>query len=168
MNSLELRGKKLSVIGWREWVTLPSLGVPNIKAKVDSGARSSSLHATNIHEFERQNEEWVRFEVLPIQRSSRKIIEAEAKILDRRTVRSSSGEATLRPVVSTTVAVLGKLLEIELTLADRNEMGFRMLLGREAFREHFLVDAGGSFYGGRPKRKKTVSQDSPTQGKSES
>ena len=144
----------LPVIGWREWVGLPELGIKTVKAKVDSGARSSSLHAFDLHEFERDGESWVRFKVHPVQRNSDEVVTAESKILDRRSVRSSSGKAAMRPVILTNVELLGVVWPVELTLANRDEMGFRMLLGREAFRRRFLVDGGKSYYGGKPKQKK--------------
>jgi hypothetical protein len=143
----------LPVIGWREWVALPDFGVKRIKVKVDTGARSSSLHAFDIHSFRRGGHEWVRFQVHPVQRKSSKSVEVEAKVLEHRSVRSSSGKASLRPVIVTDVELFGKVWQIELTLASRDEMGFRMLLGREAIRRRFLVDPGKSYYAGKPKRK---------------
>lgn len=143
----------LPIIGWREWVSLPEFGVKRIKVKVDTGARSSSLHAFDIHPFKRGGHEWVRFQVHPVQRKSIKSVEVEAKVLEYRSVRSSSGKASLRPVIVTTVELFGTNWPIELTLASRDEMGFRMLLGREAIRRRFLVDPGKSYYAGRPKRK---------------
>ena len=149
-----IKKSELPVIGWREWVALPELGVRWIKAKVDSGARSSSLHAVDLCEFERQGEKWVRFCIHPVQRKSDRLVEAEARVLEFRSIRSSSGKATIRPVIVTNVKMLGVVFPVELTLANRDEMSFRMLLGREAFRRRFVVDAGGSYYGGKPKRKK--------------
>lgn len=149
----ESRNDSLPVIGWREWVRLPDLGIRWIKAKVDTGARSSSLHAFDVEPFESGARSLVRFKVQPIQRSDR-VVEAEAELIDYRHVRSSSGELTWRPVVSTTIEMLGQRWPIELTLANRDSMGFRMLLGREAFRGRLLVDAGRSYHGPRPKRKK--------------
>ncbi len=143
----------MPVIGWREWVGLPDFGIPAIKAKVDSGARSSSLHAFALREFERDGVTWVRFQVHPVQRSRQGATDVEAEVLEFRAVRSSSGKVTVRPVIVTRVTLLGNTWPIELTLAGRDEMGFRMLLGREAFRGRFLVDAGKSYYGGRPLRK---------------
>lgn len=142
----------LPIIGWREWVGLPDLGIKTIKAKVDTGARSSSLHAFDVHEFLKDGEKWVRFQIHPVQRKTKPSLEAEAKVLEYRHVRSSSGKATHRPVIITTLELQGQSWPVELTLANRDEMGFRMLLGREAFRERFLVDAGKSFYSGRPDR----------------
>lgn len=151
------RTPALPVIGWREWVGLPDLGIRRIKAKVDTGARSSSLHAFDLETFERGRESWVRFRVHPVQRKTTKTVQTEAQILEYRSVRSSSGKASLRPVIVTTVHLLGVSWPVELTLANRDEMGFRMLLGREAFRRRFLIDAGGSYYGGRPPRRKKKS-----------
>lgn len=142
------------MIGWREWVGLPDMGIKMIKAKVDTGARSSSLHAYDLHDFERWGQRWVRFKVHPVQRSSHEVVQAEAAVLETRLVRSSSGKAAKRPVIVTRVELLGVTWPVELTLANRDEMGFRMLLGREAFRRRFLVDAGNSYYGGKPKRRR--------------
>lgn len=146
--------KDLPVIGWREYVKLPDLGVNQIKVKVDSGARSSSLHAYEIEEFQKNDEAWVRFKIYPEQHSNKKVIPAEAKILDSRMVKNSGGKQTRRFVIETTLAILDSEVPIELTLANRDEMGFRMLLGRQAMRRRFLMDPGGSYYGGRPRRKK--------------
>ncbi len=148
----------LPVIGWREWVGLPDFGIETIKAKVDTGARSSSLHAFDLQEFEREGAKWVRFSVHPVQRKNTTTIQIEAPILEYRSVRSSSGRAARRPVVVTNITLLGVTWPVELTLASRDKMGFRMLLGREAFRRRFLVDAGKSYTGGRPKRDKPPKQ----------
>ena len=144
----------LPVIGWREWIALPGLGIKTIKVKVDSGARSSSLHAFDLKTFDRDGEQWVRFKVHPLQRSREKVIDVEAPVLEFRSVKSSSGIAKMRPVIIAEVELLGEKWPVELTLASRDNMGFRMLLGREAFRGRFLVDGSKSYYGGRPKRKK--------------
>lgn len=142
---------KLPIIGWREWVGLPDLGIRSIKAKVDTGARSSSLHAFDAELFRNGGEEWVRFKVHPIQRRDSTVIQLESKVLDTRSVRSSSGTAEVRPVIMTPVTLLGVTWPVELTLANRDQMGFRMLLGRQAVRRRFLVDAGNSYFGGKPK-----------------
>ena len=161
---MKQRHAALPVIGWREWVGLPDFGIKAIKVKVDTGARSSSLHAFDLQEFQRNGAKWVRFQVHPVQRNSEEAVELEAKVLEYRSVRSSSGKATTRPVIITTVELLGLTWPVELTLAGRDEMGFRMLLGREAFRRRFLVDAGKSYYGGRPKRQKRPKQKQPRNG----
>jgi hypothetical protein len=144
------------VIGWREWVGLPDFGIRHIKAKVDTGARSSSLHAFDLEEFERDGASWVRFQVHPVQRKKTRTVSVEAKVLELRSIRSSSGKASMRPVIVTNVKLLGITWPVELTLASRDEMGFRMLLGRTAIRRRFLVDAGRSYCGGKPKRRKKV------------
>ena len=144
----------LPIIGWREWVGLPDFGIRKIKVKVDTGARSSSLHAFDLHEFRRGGVPWVRFQIHPVQRKDNNAVVVEAPVFAFRSVRSSSGRAETRPVIITHVELLGVTWPIELTLANRDEMGFRMLLGREAIRRRFLVDAGRSYVGGRPMRKR--------------
>jgi hypothetical protein len=142
------------IIGWREWVELPDLGIRRLKAKIDTGARSSSLHAIDIEKFERDGKTYVRFGVHPVQKNSKKTVRCEAEVLDFRQVRSSSGHTRLRPVIVTTIEAAGESWSIQVTLANRDEMGFRMLLGREATRGRFLVDSGRSYYGGQPKTKR--------------
>jgi hypothetical protein len=142
------------VVGWREWVALPALGIPAIKAKIDTGARSSAIHAFDVELFRRRRAHFVRFKVHPIQRDTETTIAAEARVLDHRHVRSSSGHADERPVIVTELELLGERWPIELTLANRDQMGFRMLLGREAFRGRCLVDAARSFLAGRPSRRR--------------
>lgn len=137
-------------IGWREWIALPDLGVEHVKVKVDTGARSSALHAYDVEPFERDGRSMVRFLVHPYQRETNTTIEAEAEVIDERWVRSSSGKRDRRPVIRTTVLWSGQRWPIELTLTRRDTMGFRMLLGREAVRGRYVVDAGRSYYGGRP------------------
>jgi hypothetical protein len=144
--------RQLPVIGWREWISLPDLGVARIKAKVDSGARSSSLHAYDVELFTRRGRRMVRFEIHPLQRATRPRVVAEAELHDMRRVKSSSGHETLRPVIVTAVEFYGRRWDVELTLANRDTMGFRMLLGRQAVRGRLLVDPGRSFYGGRGRR----------------
>ena len=146
--------KDLPVIGWREWLKLPDLGVKSIKVKVDTGARSSALHVFDMEAFERDDEDWVRFSIYTSQRSGKSVVESEAKVLEYRSIKSSSGKASMRPVIITNVTLLDQTFPVELTLANRDEMGFRMLLGRQAMRRRFLVDPSGSYYNGRPKRKK--------------
>jgi len=142
------------VIGWREWVGLPDLGIQRIKAKIDTGARSSSLHAFDVKKFVRDGTTFVRFRVHPLQRDAKKTIECEADVLESRVIRSSTGHAQERTVIVTRIEVLGESWPIELTLANRDEMGFRMLLGREGVRGRFLVNAGKSYYDGQPMKKR--------------
>lgn len=137
------------VIGWREWIELPELGIERIKAKIDTGARSSSLHAYDIRRFKRRGSSWARFKVHPLQKDHRTMVEAEARVVGQRKVRASSGHQTLRWVIETEVVLGDHTWPIEITLIRRDEMGFRMLLGRQAVRGHFLVDPGRSFLMGR-------------------
>lgn len=142
----------LPSLGWREWVRLPQLGLPWIKAKIDTGARTSALHAYDIEAFERDGVELVRFKMHPKQYSLEEEVEAEAELAGWRYVRSSHGKRTYRPVVITELEVLGRRLNIELTLIDRKKMKFRMLLGRRALAGHFLVDVSHSYLAGKHKR----------------
>ncbi|MBM6400297.1 ATP-dependent zinc protease family protein [Phycicoccus sonneratiae] len=139
-----------TLAGWREWVSLPGIGVPWVKAKLDTGARSSALHAFDLEELERDGERWVRFSVHPWQRSDEDAVEVERPVLDTREVRSSSGHAEERHVVALDLTLMGRTLPVEVTLARRDEMGFRMLVGREALRQGYAVDPGASYLGGRP------------------
>ena len=141
----------LPMIGWREWIQLPGLRVPLIKAKIDTGARSSALHAFDIKLVQRRGRDFVRFKVHPLQRDTHTTVVAEAVLLEHRLVRSSGGHETLRPVILTNVELLGQNWMIELTLASRDVMGFRMLLGRQALRHRFVVDPGRSYLGGELK-----------------
>jgi hypothetical protein len=139
------------VIGWREWVALPDLGVQAIKVKVDTGARSSSLHVTNLKIREEGDRSIASFIIHPAQHHSKPQIAAEVEVLEFRSIKSSSGHSTRRPVILTQLDLLGQPFPIELTLTSRDEMGFRMLLGRQALRRHFLVDSGRSYLSGKPK-----------------
>jgi len=143
---------RLPTVGWREWVSLPDLGVSKIKAKVDTGARSSALHASEIERFSRRGRRMVRFKVHPEQRSTSRACTVEAPLVDERQVRNSCGTETLRPVIETTVELGGIQFPIELTLVPRDAMSFRMLLGRQAVRNRFLVHPGRSYLGGEPGR----------------
>lgn len=134
------------VIGWREWVALPDLGIAAVKAKVDTGAKTSSLHAFDVEVFRERGKRRVRFKVHPTQKNSSYTISAVADLHDLRIVRDSGGKETLRPVILTRVFVGSLELDIELTLASRDTMGFRMLLGRQAMRgSKAVVDPLRSF-----------------------
>lgn len=143
--SHNLKTTKPLIVGWREIIALPELGIDRIKAKIDTGARSSALHAFHIREFRRNGKEMVVFQVHPYQRNSKTTIQAEAELLEYREVRNSGGIGQHRPVILTTVELGGQHWEIELTLTNRDVMGFRMLLGRQAIRHKFLVNPGKSF-----------------------
>jgi hypothetical protein len=143
-------------VGWREWVAFPDFGGPAIKAKVDTGARTSSLHAQKVKVVDRDGRRMVEFEIHPLQRDAKTTIHAVAPFLEFRRVTSSTGHISLRPVVLVTIELLGIAWPIELTLASRDQMGFRMLLGREAIRDRFVIDAGRSYLAGRPKTKPAI------------
>jgi hypothetical protein len=141
-------GKKkrsLETIGWREWVALPEVGISIIKAKVDTGARSSALHAFDFEVIEVEGVARIRFKVHPIQRDSHTVILCEAPLIGERWVRSSTGRSMLRPVIRTRIRLGERSFPTEITLVRRDLMGFRMLLGRRALRNRFLVDSGRSF-----------------------
>jgi hypothetical protein len=140
------------VIGWREWVQLPDLGVVEMKAKVDTGADNSSLHAFNVERIERDGAEYVRFEIHPKQRSKKPTIHCEAPLVMEKKVKNPGGRTELRPVIRTRVVVAGEELEALVNLTSRDEMGFRMLLGRRAVRSRFVIDPGRSYLGPRPSR----------------
>jgi len=126
-------------------VHLPDLGGADIKAKVDTGARTSALHAWNIEFLTRGGVRLVRFDLHPLQRNDRHVISCEAPLLESRSIRNSGGHAELRPVIRTHIQLGPYLWPLDLSLTARDEMGFRMLLGRSALRGKFLIDPGRSF-----------------------
>ncbi|HEY7468221.1 MAG TPA: RimK/LysX family protein [Acidimicrobiia bacterium] len=140
------------VIGWREWVQLPDLGVFETKAKVDTGADNSSLHAFNVERFQLDGVDYIRFEVHPKQRSKKPSIQCEAPLATERMVKNPGGRSELRPVIRTRVVVAGVTIDALVNLTSRDEMGFRMLLGRRTVRTKFVVDPGRSYLGARPRR----------------
>jgi hypothetical protein len=139
---------KLGWVGWREWISLPDLGLPFIEAKIDSGARSSSLDAQVIEEFRRKRERWVRFVIFSDIDLSLAGKVVEAKLIDHRNVRCSNGVVTERPVIETKIGLGTATWPIELTLTNRRSMGFRMLLGRTAIANRYLVNVAESYMGG--------------------
>lgn len=139
------------VVGWREWVLLTGLGcdVP-VKAKIDTGAATSALHAPQLAVVERDGDPWAMFTLHPHQRVSRESARVEAPIVDERRVRSSNGVSELRPVIETAIAVGDRRWTVQFTLTRRDTMGFRMLLGRRALRRRALVDPSRSYAAGTP------------------
>lgn len=137
--------KALKTLGWREFVALPEMGVEAVKVKVDTGARTSSIHVSEVKIVKRKGKEFAHFVVHPKQRSALPAIEAKAEVVEHRKVTSSTGHSSVRPVILTTFSIGGVSKKIELTLVNRDMMGFRMLLGREAIRGDFLVDPGKSY-----------------------
>jgi hypothetical protein len=133
----------LPILGWREWVSLPDLGINRIKCKVDTGARTSALHAFHLEADSLQNR--VMFKIHPLQNSFDPELSCVADILDRRTVTDSGGHKELRYVIATTITIGKHSWPIEMTLTDRDNMKFRMLLGRTALKKRFYVDSSSSY-----------------------
>ena len=129
---------------------MPGIGLPWVKAKIDTGARTSSLHAEDLEEFERDGRAWVRFTVHPWQDSSEGAQVIECPVHDRRKVRSSSGHVQRRLVVRVDLRLGGRSVPAEVTLSKRDRMGFRMLVGREALRQGYVVDPDRSYAAGKP------------------
>lgn len=141
------------VVGSEEWCSLPDLKIPAIKVRVDSGAKTSALHAVNIAPFVRDEENWVRFDVNPIQNNIKTVVHCEARIIDKRIVKSSSGFREQRFVIGVSLHMNDNIWPIEVTLTNRDSMGFRMLLGREAMIGRILVD---------PEEKYVMGQTAPS------
>jgi hypothetical protein len=140
-------------IGWREWLALPDLGIAAIKAKVDTGARTSSLHVEHQEEFERDGERWVRFTVVPASRKRKLPLVREARIVDARPVTDSSGDRASRVFIRTRLQIGPHDWEIEMNLTNRRAMLFPMLLGRTAMAGRVEIDPEQSFLLGRPRRR---------------
>ncbi len=128
------------IIGNQEWCAFPELGIPAIKARIDSGAKTSSIHAFNISAYVKNDIDWVSFEVHPVKRNDEILIRCECPIVDIRDVKSSSGTSETRYVISTPMSLGGSVWDAELTLSDRDAMGYRMLLGREAMNGRLVID----------------------------
>jgi len=143
------------IVGSEEWCSLPEHGIPAIKARVDSGAKTSSLHAFNIRAFKRNGVSWVSYELHPIQHNRTVIVRCESEVVDRRLVKSSSGVAEKRFVIKTRLELSGQAWETEVTLANRDSMGYRMLLGRAAMVDRILVDPSAKQLCGTMTRKQS-------------
>lgn len=138
------------ILGSEEWCSFPELGIPTIKARVDSGAKTSALHAINIAPFIKNEANWVRFDINPIQNNLKTVIHCEAPLIDKRIVKSSSGFREQRYVIQTNLQIGDSQWPIEMTLTNRDSMGFRMLLGREAMSGRVLVDPEQQYLLGQP------------------
>ena len=146
--SIKLRRNQKSarpLIGWREWAVLPDLDISKIKVKIDTGARTSSLHAFDVVVGRRHGKDIVRFKVHPLQRNNRKVMDCEAELIEWRAVTDSGGKRTLRPVIETRIMLGAREVLAEVTLIARDEMGFRMLIGRQAITGVWIVDPASSF-----------------------
>ena len=135
-------------LGWEEWLNLPGLKIPAIKAKIDTGATTSALHASHVEPYKSKSGDRVRFRVYPVQNEPGIVIDCSAKIIDRREITSSNGEIELRYVISTPLEIGGQKFPIEITLTNRESMQYRMLLGRSALPENSIVDPSKSFIQG--------------------
>ena len=142
------------ILGWREWVSLPGLGIDRIKAKIDTGARTSALHAFDVRLVEDNDKKLVKFCIHPEQKNLDKVIECEAVLLDEREVKDSGGHSENRYVIETDILIGSQLHTAEVTLTNRDSMGFRMLIGRTAMKGHYLVDPGKSYVTGKRKKPK--------------
>ncbi|MBO9585386.1 MAG: 30S ribosomal protein S6--L-glutamate ligase [Flavobacterium sp.] len=138
------------ILGSEEWCSFPELGIPTIKARVDSGAKTSAMHAINIAPFIKNDANWVKFDINPIQNNIKTIIHCEAPLVDKRIVKSSSGFREHRYVIQTSLKIGDAKWPIEMTLTNRDSMGFRMLLGREAMSGRVLVDPEQKYLLGQP------------------
>lgn len=145
--------RKYHIIGWREWVGLPALGIQKIKAKIDTGARTSALHAFSLKPFAEEGKNKIRFDIHPMQHDTNNVITCMADVVDRRLVTDSGGHEEERYVIETPITVAGQTWSIEITLTERENMLFRMLLGRSALRKRFMVNPARSFVTTRVKKK---------------
>lgn len=137
--------KEKIIVGWRENLSLPELGIDKIKAKIDTGARTSCLHAFKIEPFFKQDTLWVKFWIHPLQKNDDYVVVCEAKVIDQRTVRDSGGHEEKRYVIQSNVMLGSQTWPIEITLTNRENMVFRMLLGRTAMKNKIIVDPTQSF-----------------------
>ena len=142
--------KTIPSIGWREWLALPELGIQQIKAKIDTGARTSALHAFSLDPYRDGGALWVHFQVHPLQKRTDVVNDCHAEVIDSRWVTDSGGHRERRYVIGTQLAIGQLNCPIELTLTDRDTMLFRMLLGRTALAKRFVVDPARSFIFGKP------------------
>jgi hypothetical protein len=143
-----------ATIGWREWAALPDLNLPAIKAKIDTGARTSALHAFLIEPYNRDGVDMLRFMIHPIQLNQKLEVECHAPVYDFREVTDSGGHREMRYVIQSKVIIGDIAWPIEMTLTNRDTMRFRMLLGRRAMENRFVVDPGASYVNGKLRPRK--------------
>lgn len=154
----EFAEEKLPIIGWREWVSLPDLGLPAIKAKVDTGARSSALHAFEVRPFEEHGKQRVEFKIHPRQRDTETVVVCTADVVDERSVTDSGGHKEQRWVIRTPLTLGSETWPIEMTLTSRDNMLFRMLLGRTAINDRLIVNSARSYLVGKKPKKRAKSK----------
>ncbi len=140
-----------TLLGWREWIALPDLSIQKIKAKIDSGARTSALHAFQVRSYRKGHQRWVAFGLHPNQDETETTIECHAPIKDRRKVTDSGGHSSFRYVIETRMVIGERDFIAEMTLTNRDTMKFRMLLGRTAMQQRFCIDPAASYLQGLPK-----------------
>ena len=133
------------LIGWREWVSLPQLGIDRVKVKVDTGARTSAIHAADLVATQEDGQEYVSFTLHPLQENTQVSVACRAPVKEHRVIKDSGGREETRVVIETNVQLGDDCWPIEVTLTDREHMGFRMLLGRNAIRSLYYVDPTNSF-----------------------
>jgi ribosomal protein S6--L-glutamate ligase len=145
------------IIGWKEWFNLDCLGLPAIKGKIDTGAKTSSLHAFNIESFFIEDVEYVKFDIHPLQKNKSLSRTCVARVIERRMVSDSGGKKEKRFVIKSDLKIGETQIRIELTLANRDSMTFRMLLGRDAVKQtKMMVDASKAFVQGKNKRREIL------------
>lgn len=149
--------KTKKIIGWKEWFSLDCIALPAIKGKIDTGAKTSALHAFNIETFYIEDVEYVRFDIHPLQKNKRLVRSCISRVIDRRMVSDSSGKKEKRIVIKSDLKIGDKKIRVELTLTNRDNMSFRMLLGREAIMQaKMVVDISKSFVQGKLKKSKVL------------
>jgi hypothetical protein len=140
--------REKTLVGWREWISLPELGITTLKAKIDTGARTSALHAFRVEYYEEQGQPKVNFDLHPLQAQETPVINCVANVIDRRWVTDSGGHREERYVIKTRLILGPHAWPIEITLTNRDDMRFRMLLGRTAIRRRLIIDPAASFLSG--------------------
>ncbi|PIQ43160.1 MAG: ATP-dependent zinc protease [Gammaproteobacteria bacterium CG11_big_fil_rev_8_21_14_0_20_46_22] len=137
---MEIIGSQKILIGWKEWCSLPELKIPAVKAKIDTGAKTSCIHAINIEPFKKNTVDWVHFTIDPIQGDDTVLVKTNARIVDKRLITSSNGHKELRYIIHTTLRLGEVEWPIDISLSNRESMRFKMLLGRDALKHHTLID----------------------------
>lgn len=141
-----------TLIGWREWVALPRLGIQRIKAKIDTGARTSVLHAFKVESFSENGRSKVQFAIHPRQNNANLTVTCVADLVDVRWIRDSGGHSEQRYIIQTQLVLAGQSHSIEVSLTNRDDMRFRMLLGRKALAGHYIIDCAASYLSGKLKK----------------